>query len=124
MSAVPVQKPIIVTRPKPQLRIEQGTKPRANSKVLTRSILFGVLTLSVFFASSLVGQVMVEKARREGIRSVERAKDAAKDVALLRDRFQSMSRASAIDGWALSHDLIAPESITAEQDSSDVKTVH
>ena len=125
MSAVPVQKPIIVARPKPQLRIELGTKPRANSKALTRSVLFGALTLSVFFASSLVGQVMVEKARRDGIHAVARAKDAAKDVALLRDRFQAMSRASAIDAWAISHDLVPPESLTAQQEPSDVeKSVH
>jgi hypothetical protein len=123
MSAVPVQKPIIVTRPKPQLRIEQGTRPVASSKAVTRTVLFGALTLSFFFSSSLAGQVMVEKARRDGMHAVQRAKDANKEEALLRDKVQSMTRSSAIDAWALQHDLIAPENLVA-QDTPDAQTVH
>ncbi len=57
---------------------------------------------------------MVEKARREGIRAVERNKDAAKEVALLRDKVQAMTRSSAIDSWAEINHFVAPESMVAQ----------
>ena len=132
MSAVPVQKPIIVPRPKPQLRVEQGVRPAVGSKVLARSALFGALTLSVFFASSLAGQVMVEKARRDGMHAVQRAKDAVKEESLLREQVQSMTRSSAVDTWAQEHGFVAPEALSAQassdsnsgsETSTDAKTV-
>lgn len=114
MSAVPVQKPIIVTRPKPQLRVEQGVRPRTRTNVLAKVVVFGVLTASVFFASSLAGQVMVEKARRDGIRATERLKSAAKEEAILRDRVLSMTRESAIATWAQENGFTAPEALAEE----------
>jgi hypothetical protein len=120
MSAVPVQKPIIVTRPKPQLRVEQGVRPRAASSVLAKTVVFGVLTLGVFFSSSLAGQVMVEKARRDGIRATERLKAAAKEEAILRDRVLSMTRESAITAWAQENGFVSPELLAEE--GGDVKT--
>ncbi len=113
MSAVPVQKPIIIARPKPQLRVEVGTRPSVGSKATARTVIFGVLMFSVFFSSSLAGQVMVEKARREGMRMIERSRATSKEVGLLRDQVQSMTRASAIDAWAQANGLVAPEALNA-----------
>ena len=110
MSAVPAQKPIIVPRPaRPQLRVEIGVQPSVKSKVFAKSALFAVLTLSFFFSSSLAGQVMVEKARRDGLHAVERARDASKETAILRDRVQDLTRGSAIDSWALENGFTTPE---------------
>jgi hypothetical protein len=109
MSAFPVQKPIIVVRPKPQLRVEEGVKPAVGSVVLARVAVFGVLTLSIFFSSSLAGQVMVEKARRDNLRAVSRAKEATKEEAMLRDTVQALTRSSAIDTWAQQNNFVAPE---------------
>lgn len=112
MSAVPVDKPLVVTRPQPQLRVEVGVKPGTRSLVLRRAMLFGVLALSTFMASSLGGMVMVEKARREGIHAVDRAKSAAKDEAILRDRVQTMTGPAAVDSWAEQHGFVAPEALS------------
>jgi hypothetical protein len=109
MSAFPVQKPIIVTRPKPQLRVEEGAKPAVASQALARAACFGVLTLSVLLSSSLAGNVMLEKARRDNLRAVSRAKEATKEEAVLREKVQSMMRSSAIDRWALQNNFVAPE---------------
>lgn len=111
MSAVPVQKPIIISRPKPQLRIEQGARPALRARILAGSVRFSVIAVCVFFASSLFGQVMLENARRDGIRAVQRAKQAAKDQALLRDRVLALTRASAIDAWAEANGFVSPESL-------------
>ena len=119
MSAVPVQKPIIVTRPKPQLRVEQGVRPAVASKVIARSALFGVIALSCFFSSSLAGQVMVEKARRDGLRSIERSRTVAREESLLRQSVQSITQASAIATWAEQNHFIPPEELVAETIPSD-----
>lgn len=128
MSALPVEKPIIATRPKPQLRVEQGTRPSVASNSFGRVIAFGALSLAVFFSSSLAGQVMVEKARREGMRAVQRAKDATKEEALLRDKVQALTRESAIDAWATANGFVALEALNAKSastdDDSDAQTVH
>jgi hypothetical protein len=114
MSAVPVQKPIVVTRPKPQLRVEQGIRPSTLSRVVARSVVFGVLTLGIFFASSLAGQVMVEKARRDGIRAAERLKTAGKEQAILRDRVLSMTRSSTVSAWAQENGFVSLDAIVEE----------
>jgi hypothetical protein len=119
MSAVPVQKPIIVTRPKPQLRVEQGIRPSVVSKAFANVVVFSALSLSFFFSSSLAGQVMVEKARREGLSSTQRAKLAVKEESLLRERVQSITRASAIAAWAEQNHFIPPEELVADATSSD-----
>lgn len=114
MSAVPVQKPIVVTRPKPQLRVEQGVRPSAISRIATKSVVFGVMTLSIFFASSLAGQVMVEKARRDGIRAAERLKAATKEEAILRDRVLSMTRSSSVSAWAQENGFVSLDTVAEE----------
>jgi hypothetical protein len=116
MSAVPVQKPIIVTRPKPQLRVEQGVRPSTLSRVASRAVVFGVLTVGVFFASSLAGQVMVEKARRDGIRASQRLKSASKEQAILRDRVLSMTRASSVSAWAQENGFVSLDTVAEEGD--------
>jgi hypothetical protein len=121
MSAVPVQKPIIVTRPKPQLRVEQGVRPAVASKVIAKTALFGVIALSCYFSSSLAGQVMVEKARRDGLRSVERSKAAVKEESLLRQSVLSMTQASAVATWAEQNHFIPPEELVAEAASPESK---
>ena len=114
MSAVPVQKPIIVPKPRPELRVEQGVKPAVSTNVLSRCIAFGVLTLGVYFVSSLSGQVMVEKARREGMSAVTRAKDAVKEESTLRERVQALTRSSAVDTWAQENGFLSPDKLTAQ----------
>jgi len=85
---------------------------------LSRAALFTLLTLGIFFASSLAGQVMVEKARRDGLRAVERNKAAIKDVARIRDRVQELTSSAAIQQWAEINHFIPPEGLVAEVQAS------
>ncbi|HTQ09619.1 MAG TPA: hypothetical protein VMI31_06065 [Fimbriimonadaceae bacterium] len=122
MSAVPVNKPIIIARPKakPELRVEQGTRPSILSLLLAKAVLFAMLTLGIYFASSLAGQVMVEKARRDGLRAVERNQAASKEVAFLRDQVQAITDSSAIASWAELNHMIPPEGLVAQTDAPPV----
>lgn len=125
MSAVPVQKPIIVSRPRPNLRVEQGGRVSVATKVGARMMQFGMATLVFFMCSSMAGQVMVEKARREGLSAASRAKEATKAEALLRTQIQDMSSTSAIDQWALAHGFQASEVLANQlKEKGDVKEAH
>lgn len=109
MSAVPVQKPIVITRPRPDLRVEQGGRVSVASTVGAKAMQFGLMTLCIFLCSSLAGQVMVEKARRDGLKATSRAKDAGKAESLLRAQIQELTSTAAVDAWAQTHGYFAPE---------------
>lgn len=111
MSAVPVMAPPTMPRPvqRPRQRAESPVAARRQSNVmqvvLMRSMLFGLLVAIAYGASSLAGQTIMEQARREGIRSQERARQAKMDVAVLRQRVDRLSSFRAIESWALSHGM-------------------
>jgi hypothetical protein len=53
-----------------------------------------------YAASSLIGQTMLEQARREGLRASERAAMARKDVAALRQRIERLLGLRSVEKWA------------------------
>jgi hypothetical protein len=63
-------------------------------------------------ASGLTGQVMMEKARREGIRAAVRAREARTAEALLRTRVTELTSMSSVQDWALAHGFQAPDMMT------------
>lgn len=111
MSAVPAIRSPLKGRPasRPTLRVVAGRRTRINAAALVT--LFVVVGGSTFFASSLVGHVMVEKARREGIWARERAGDARKSEALLRSRVDELTSLGAVEAWAHSHGFVAPDGV-------------
>jgi P2-related tail formation protein len=56
-----------------------------------------------FSAFSLAGQVMVEKARRDGIRAAQRARAASGEISALRLRVQALTSSSSIEQWAVTN---------------------
>jgi len=86
-----------------------GRRTRVNTAALLT--LFLVVGGSTFFASSLAGHVMVEKARREGISARQRAGDARKAGALLRARVDALTSLGAVEAWANSHGFVAPDGV-------------
>ena len=68
------------------------------------------VTAVAFSAFSLAGQVMVEKARREGISATARAQSSARDIADLRAEVQDLSSSKSIDDWATANGFVPTES--------------
>lgn len=80
---------------------------RANRKRgMTADIVIGRLLLLLaagfvaYGASSLVGNTLLEDARRSAIRCKERAKEMRQQVALLRQQTDRLSNMNAVEQWA------------------------
>src|SRR5207245_1881150 len=80
---------------------------------------FAIVTGIAFSTLSLAGQVMVEKARRDGIRATARARQTSRDIAELRGQVQDLSSSRSIDEWAAANGFIsaqaAPKAAGANQ---------
>lgn len=113
MSAVPVQKPIIIAQPKPNLRVAEKSRPATRTAALGRFAGLVALMLGTFFVSSMVGQVALEKTRREGIRISARANEAARSESQLRDEILDLKQPSAVDAWAQENGYVPPERLAA-----------
>ena len=124
MSAVPVLKPP-VSKPQKRRRHRVTSRPVSRTRVQTRArsstssqgatlalaATFAIIVCCAFIASSLLGNVMVEKARREGLRAAERARDARKAEAVLREQVDSLMSLAAVEDWATAHNFSAPDGL-------------
>ena len=122
MSAIPATGPAATTTERRLHRIRVETAPRTRRPVakarhrdssavwayVTGFIIMAGLT---FMASSLLGQVMVEKARREGLRAAERSREARKVEAVLRQRIDYLGSLGTVEAWATSHNFVAPDGV-------------
>jgi hypothetical protein len=70
---------------------------------------FCVLAASTYLVSSMSGQVMVEKARRDGITAQRRATEAKRAEAGLRSRINELTGFSNLEAWALAHGFVASD---------------
>ena len=134
MSALPVIEPIVEPAPRtrtaprtlPRLpepiiielpvkrtqrgRVKQTETQKQASTLLGQVVGFMVVAGLAYGACSLIGQVMVEKARRDGIRATARAQAAARDIAQLRADVQDLSSSKSISDWAAANGFIPIES--------------
>lgn len=108
MSAVPAIRTPWKAEPvqRPAFKVVAGRRSRPS--FAAAATLFVFIGGATFFASSLVGHVMVEKARREGIAAHTRAADARKEVGVLRARIDQATSLGAVEQWARSHGFEAP----------------
>jgi hypothetical protein len=95
--------PVVV----PRRRARSKTKTVDLAALLGASVSFIIIAGLTCFAASLIGNVMVEKARRDGIRSMERARFAARESAALREQVQALTSPKAIDDWAKANGFVA-----------------
>ena len=107
MSAVPIYKPQVETRP--QLRVVPGTGPTVATQIVRSVLTFTLVALFVFGMSSLAGHVMVEKARREGIRAKQRLGSATTAQSVLAKQIEALSNDSDLEAWALRNGCVAPD---------------
>jgi hypothetical protein len=72
-------------------------------------MVFLVISSATYLASSMAGQVMVEKARRDGIGAQRRASEAKRAEVSLRARINELTGFSNLDSWAVAHGLVASD---------------
>jgi|GEM_PF-6303300 len=64
------------------------------------AVVWCALVALSYVGSTLMGQTMLEQARREGLRAQERSREASMDAAVLRDRLRRLTSMRAVDEWA------------------------
>jgi len=101
---VPASRPAPGTKAKSKTRAK--AEARAKDRLLGKALLFVVLTVSSYAASSLSGQVMVEKTRREGIVASSRAQLAQEKEKTLRTQIDDLLRPSSIESWAMENGFV------------------
>ena len=103
------------TTPRPVLkgRSEARRKARAKQSALEHVIVaamgFILLVGFVFMVSSLMGNVMLEKASRDTRQDMRRLDAAGKAVAVLSDEVDGLSQSAALEKWAQNHDFYNPQ---------------
>ena len=95
--------PVVITRRRSKARAKTITR----AEVCTSIAAFVIISGFTSFFMSLSGNVMVETARRESIRSTEKARYAARQSTILREQVQSLTSAKAIDDWARANGFVA-----------------
>lgn len=127
MSAAPIYEPIVEPKARTPIRPQQRTYPvdlptlrvvenPRPQRIKAQTVhhpsaalqvgIFACVMALMYLTSNLVGQVMVEKARRDGIRALARARTAVRESAVLRERVQLLSSGAAIDTWAASNRFV------------------
>jgi hypothetical protein len=81
--------------------------PRVNW--MAAGLAFLGLTYGFFSAGSLAGSVLAEKARRDGIEALGRAKAARSAEIVLERKLDSMKSLGAIESWAAANGFVAPD---------------
>jgi len=109
MSAIPVYRDTYVGRAGVQRRSRRFAD--AANAVAFRIALFGLIVAAVYVAGGLAGNVMMENARREGLRAQERARAAHASEVALRESIDSLTSLSALNDWACAHGFRAPEQL-------------
>lgn len=119
--------PIIIELPRPKIhrgRVKKVQAKKRASTVLGQAISFCVVTGIAFSTISLAGQVMVEKARRDGIRANARARQTSRDIAELRGDVQELSSTRSIDEWAAANSFIPTESAPKASGVNQIVAIH
>ena len=78
-------------------------------RLTARALKFCCVAIATFMVSSLVGHVMVEKSRREGLAALSRLREARKAESVLQERVYALSNVESVQAWALEHGFKAPE---------------
>ncbi len=108
-----------VVRPRPMPR----PQVRAIEVLAARALKFCCVAIATFMVSSLVGHVMVEKSRRDGLAALARLRDASKVESVLQEQVYALNNVEAVQAWALQHGFRAPEDALPTGPESTVATL-
>lgn len=119
--------PIIIELPRTRTRKGRGKKVQAQKRVSTlmgQIASFAIVAGISFSTMSLGGQVMVEKARRDGIRATARARQTSREIADLRAEVQDLGSSRSIDDWAAANGFIPTESTPQTPGVNQLVAIH
>ena len=119
--------PIIIELP--QIRTRKGRSKKAKTQKRVSTVVGQIASFAIvagisFSTLSLAGQVMVEKARRDGIRATARARQTSREIADLRAEVQDLGSSRSIDDWAAANGFIPTESTPQIAGVSQIAAVH
>lgn len=104
MSAAPATKVYVPTSADLTVR---ATPARSSLAVAARGMaLFVGVVFVAFVLSSLLGQMLLESARSEAVRTAERAKRVEQENLMLRKRVDASRSLVAVQSWAESHGFV------------------
>jgi hypothetical protein len=107
MSAIPFRTEVKET--KPQLRVVNRSRRSTASAFWAHAALLSVVAFAVFMASSLMGHVAVETARKEGIEASQRARKAREGYTALEDRVNMLGGVASLQDWVQQNGYVAAE---------------
>ena len=107
MSAIPIGKPHIHARPRKSLAPTAGKVVWTDFMVVAAA--FSLIVLLVFGASNLAGNVMVERARRDGISANQRLRAARAAQATLAREIEALSNEEDLLAWGKRNGFAAPQ---------------
>ena len=108
----------ITRRPQPPASTKRKAKASVKSDLTITNFL--IIVGITYLIGSLSGQVMVEKARREGIGAGQRAAEARKVVEELNHRLAALKDLPAVEGWAKVHSFFLPDQLALKADGKEV----
>ncbi len=85
-----------------------------------QALLFGFCVAVTFGFSILLGSSMMENARRDKIRALERTKVARNDMARLSGRMDRLTTMAAVDTWARTRSFVPPHGLPEDWGQSNV----
>lgn len=125
MSAIPIEAPIVdrprsrptthvrprpAARPEISVRVRIGTRRRSRIHPLAlavqKSFLFAVVAMVTFSVSSLVGNVLLEQARRDGLSASQRARAARSSESSVRRTLDRQSGVVPAQSWAAANGFV------------------
>ena len=106
MSAIPISRPQINVAPKRRARRRTYVSTKEG---IFWGVVFCVVALFVFGASSLTGHVMVESARRQSIQANQRLRAAVSAQATLARDIEALSNEREMEAWAVRNGFVAPD---------------
>jgi cell division protein FtsL len=111
------------TLPKSQARARAVARARAKERLVGKAIILMSLTIISFGASSLSGQVMVEKTRQDGYSASKRADFAEQQEKDLQADIEHLLRPATIEQWATENGFVLNDApLHPAQPSSSIKT--
>ena len=98
-------------RSTPRVRIKSRVASQNSTSVyaLRKLSVFGTFMCLGFMLSTVTGQVMLEKSRNDGKRSLQLASEARKGEYAIRKQVDALMSTTAVEEWAMAHGFIAPD---------------
>ena len=105
--SAPVAVPVPATPAKS--RRKAVARARAQERIAGKAIVFMLLAIASFGASSMSGQVMAEKARQDGYQASKRAQAAEDQEKVLQNEIATLLRPATIDEWAANNGFVSAD---------------